>query len=253
MTSPEPQPAVAAGADSEPRRSRTRRRSHSGIRCRRCWSRWAATISTPDTPRRPRASAPRGPARARRPAGDRPGGWPWSSRAAWWSGWSRGGASADREQRAAGGEDQVGAAGGHRPGAGTRSRSWQSSAADLAEQLRATQSELGAAGPLQTVAELENAGSADPGHRARAADRASTRRRPMRPEAGPRRGHPRPGRPAAGQRPVGGRRRGNRDRRSAAAAPQRDPAGRRVDPGGQPPGVLADHHRGDRRLLRACR
>ena len=36
------------------------------------------------------------------------------------------------------------------------------SAADLAGQLRATQSELGAAGPLQTVAALENAGQSTP-------------------------------------------------------------------------------------------
>ena len=36
------------------------------------------------------------------------------------------------------------------------------SAAELAEQLRATQSLLGAAGPLQTVAELENAGQITP-------------------------------------------------------------------------------------------
>jgi uncharacterized protein YlxW (UPF0749 family) len=36
------------------------------------------------------------------------------------------------------------------------------SAADLAEQLRATQSVLGAAGPLQTLAELENAGQITP-------------------------------------------------------------------------------------------
>ena len=58
------------------------------------------------------------------------------------------------------------------------------SAADLAEQLRATQSGLGAAGPLQTVAALENAGQITP-VTGPGCGSSSTRRRPTQPTRPP--------------------------------------------------------------------
>ena len=120
------------------------------------------------------------------------------------------------------------------------------SATELADQLRATQSALGAAGPLQTVSELENAGQ-------------------ITPVTGPGLRIVLDNAPATGAAvgssgvildrdvqllvndlwaaggeaiSIGGVR---LQPRSC------DPPGRRVDPGRQPPGVLADHHRGDRR------
>ena len=198
-------------------------------------------------PRRPGARRRRGgaagPAPARGPAGpgSRGGG----------RGLRRGRAALrglgqhDRDQRAAHREGSVGRCWRTSTGPSSGSPQLATSAADLAEQLRATQSELGAAGPLQTVAALEIAGQitpvTGPGLRIvideAPADAANARRRR----------DPGSGRPVAGQRSVGGRRRGDGHRRRPAATTQRDPAGRRVDSGGQPAGVLADHDRRDRR------
>ena len=233
---------------ASPHQRQVRRPRFAGIRCRRCWSRWAATRSTPATPRRPSARRRSGAGGRHRVGPDRPG-----------LG-HRGGGRGLRRRRAAvrrlreHDRDQRSRA-PKRPGRGcwrtstgpsNGSRQLASSAADLAEQLRATQSALGAAGPLQTVAALEKAGQITPvtGPGLRIVIDEP-------PAAAP----PRSGGGvildrdvqllvndlwAAGAEAIA-------DRRGPAATQQRDPAGRRGDPGRQPAGVLAHHDRGDRR------
>ena len=230
---------------------------YAGTRCRRCWSRWAATTSIPDTPRRPRRNGRRRPRPASHRPTMRPGAWSVAS----WSRLPGGRRCAVRACR------QRTESRTSRERRRPDPRCWRTSTGR-----RSAGSELASVGvrcwPSSCGRPSPQLGAAGPAADGRASWRAAGQ---ITPVTGPglrvvideapaggtgavdRRRHPRPRHAAAGQRPVGGRGRSGRDRWSPAATRQRDPAGRRLDPGGQPPGVLAARRSTPSATRRPCR